>query len=111
MPTKQNVPKVTSVKNKKQVRRRRGTLDEHLCKSIEEKIKQMSTYNPECTEDDSQTEGYARQHFHMDFGFVRGSGCIIKQEDKSIITIINGLNSYLIIVDRVTRFPVKCGVK
>ena len=40
----------------------------------------------------------------MDFGFVRGTGYIIKREDNSTITSIDGYNSYLIIVDRVTRY-------
>ena len=40
----------------------------------------------------------------MDFGFVRGSEYKLKNETGSSITSIDGFNSYLIIVDRVTRY-------
>jgi hypothetical protein len=43
------------------------------------------------------------QTFHMDFGFMRGSGFSEKDEDGRIITNLDGMNSYLIIVDRKTR--------
>ena len=44
------------------------------------------------------------QKFHMDYGFVRGSG--FKEEDKQgrTITSIDGYNSYLSIIDRATRY-------
>ena len=38
------------------------------------------------------TKGEPGQHFHMDFGFVRGSDYTIKSEDKTI-TSIDGYNS------------------
>ena len=44
------------------------------------------------------------QHFHMDFGFVRGSTYTLKQENGPTITSKDGYNSYLIIVDRATRY-------
>ena len=44
------------------------------------------------------------QHLHMDFGFVRGSDWHSKNEDGTLITIIDGQRSYLIIVDRATRY-------
>ena len=44
------------------------------------------------------------QHFHMDFGFVRGSTCTKKQEDGPTITSKNGYNSYILIVDQATRY-------
>ena len=44
------------------------------------------------------------QHFHMDFGFVRGSQYSIKQEDNPTITSKDGYNSYLIIVDQASRY-------
>ena len=47
-------------------------------------------------------KGEPGQHFHMDFGFVRGTGYKIKSEKQSTITNIDGFNSYLLIVDRVT---------
>ena len=42
------------------------------------------------------------QHFHMDFGFVRGKEYNQKRGAKTI-TSIDGKNAYLIIVDRATR--------
>lgn len=40
----------------------------------------------------------------MNFNFVRGSDYETKQEDKPTIIIIDGLNSCIIIVDRVTQY-------
>ena len=54
--------------------------------------------------DDVPSAGVAGQHFHMDFGFVRGSDYSVKRENAPTITSIDGYNSYLIIVDRVTRY-------
>ena len=44
------------------------------------------------------------QHFAMDFGFVRGSGYRVKREDTPTVTSIDRFNSYLIIVDKATRY-------
>ena len=44
------------------------------------------------------------QHFHADFGFVRGSEFSLKLENGKTITSIDGKNSYLLIADRKTRF-------
>ena len=44
------------------------------------------------------------QYFHMDFGFVRGSNYTVKQEHGPTITSKDGFNSYLIAVDRATRY-------
>jgi len=44
------------------------------------------------------------QHLHMDFGFVRGSAFKDKDDQGCIITSIDGFRSYLIIVDRATRY-------
>ena len=44
------------------------------------------------------------QHFHMDFGFVRGSNYNVKEEDGPTVTSKDGYNSYLLIIDRATRF-------
>ena len=73
-------------------------------KLIEQHIEKMSIDDPESTDDSNLQNGHPGQHFHMDFGFVRGTGFRIKQEDKPTITSIDGFNSYLIIVDRVTRY-------
>ena len=54
--------------------------------------------------DDCVQQGVAGQHFHMDFGFVRGSTYNVKQENELTLTSIDGYNSYLIIVDTVTRY-------
>ncbi len=64
----------------------------------------MSMDDPEATDDTEMIKGHAGQHFHMDFGFVRGSGYSIKQENKPTVTSIDGFSSYLIIVDRITRY-------
>ena len=44
------------------------------------------------------------QHFSMDFGFVRGSAYNMKTEDGTTVTSIYGMNSYLSIIDRATRY-------
>ena len=48
--------------------------------------------------------GVAGQYFHMDFKFVRGSSYSIKRKDQPTITSIDRYSSYLIIVDRITRY-------
>ena len=49
-------------------------------------------------------EGQPGQHFHMDFGFVRGSEYRKSNKDGKTVTSIDGKNSYLIIIDRCTRY-------
>ena len=44
------------------------------------------------------------QHFHMDFGFVRGKKYQTTDDEGRIITSIDGYNSYLLIIDRKTRY-------
>ncbi len=44
------------------------------------------------------------QHFAMDFGFVRGSSYNIKTEKGTTVTSLDGMNSYLSIIDRATRY-------
>ena len=44
------------------------------------------------------------QHLHMDFGFVRGSDWSSTNGEGKLITSIDGFRSYLIIVDRATRY-------
>jgi deoxyuridine 5'-triphosphate nucleotidohydrolase len=44
------------------------------------------------------------QHFAMDYGFVRGTAYNIKTEGGSTVTSIDGMNSYLSIIDRATRY-------
>lgn len=40
------------------------------------------------------------QMFQMDYGFVRGSGYSTKDEDGRRITSLDGMNCYLIIIDK-----------
>ena len=40
----------------------------------------------------------------MDFGFVRGSDFAEKTKDGRTITSVDGFNSYLIIVDKASRY-------
>jgi hypothetical protein len=40
----------------------------------------------------------------MDMGFVRGSKYGYKSEDGHLVTSLDGYNSYLLIVDRATRY-------
>ena len=55
--------------------------------------------------DDDTVKGESGQHFHMNFGFERCSEYKVKNETGgSTITSIDGFSSYLIIVDRVTRY-------
>jgi hypothetical protein len=44
------------------------------------------------------------QHFHMDFGFVCGTNFQEKNKEGQTITSIDGKNSYLLIVNRATRY-------
>lgn len=44
------------------------------------------------------------QRFHMDFGFVHASEYKPKQEFSSTITFVDGFDSYIIIVEQVTRY-------
>ena len=74
-------------------------------KEVEDlKIKiQITVYSIHTTED-NLIDGEVGQHFHMDFGFVQGSEYRVKQEHSPTTTSIDGFNSYLIIMDRVTQY-------
>ena len=61
-------------------------------------------YDDSITDDIFIPNAKPGQHFHMDFGFVRGSTYTIKQENGPTITSKDGYNSYLLIIDRVTRY-------
>ena len=69
-----------------------------------EDIPDLFQDDPENIESDLNSESVPGQHFHMDFGFVRGSEYKVKGENQPTITSIDGYNSYLIIVDRVSRY-------
>jgi hypothetical protein len=44
------------------------------------------------------------QHFSADFGFVRGTSFSYKDKDQRTQTSIDGKNSYLVLIDRCTRY-------
>ncbi len=44
------------------------------------------------------------ERFHMDMGFVRGTKYGIKDADGNIVTSLDGYKSYLVIIDRATRY-------
>jgi len=44
------------------------------------------------------------QHFHVDFGFMKGTGYCKQDEEGRTITSIDGFRSYLLIIDRKTRY-------
>ena len=44
------------------------------------------------------------QHYHIDFGFMKGSGYCQKDEEGRTITSIDGYRSYFLIIDRSTRY-------
>ena len=44
------------------------------------------------------------QHFNIDFGFMKGSGYCKKDEEGRTITSIDGYRSYLLVIDRKTRY-------
>jgi hypothetical protein len=44
------------------------------------------------------------QHFHVDFGFMKGSSYCKKDEEGRTITSIDGFCSYFLIIDRKTRY-------
>ena len=46
----------------------------------------------------------AGQYFQMDFGFVRSKDWVSKTEDGTTITSIDGFNSYLLVIDKATRY-------
>jgi dUTP pyrophosphatase len=58
--------------------------------------------------DDSVLEADANllpgQRFHMDFGFMKGSGYSKEDEEGRTITSIDGYRSYLLIIDHKTRY-------
>ena len=69
------------------------------------KIPRPSIDTPADTDDDIHLpHAQPGQHFHIDFGFVRGSDFNYKNNKGSTITSIDGMNSYLAIVDRATRY-------
>jgi hypothetical protein len=64
-------------------------------------IAPTSTSNSNETKDNTLIPG---QHFSIDFEFVRGSTYNIKTETGATVTSLDGMNSYLSIIDRATRY-------
>jgi hypothetical protein len=62
--------------------------------------------NERNNQEGNQTSGklHPGQHLHMDFSFLQGSAFAAKTKDGQLITSIDGFRSYLIIVDRATRY-------
>jgi dUTP pyrophosphatase len=56
------------------------------------------------TIEDSSTNCDPGQHYHVDFGFMKGSGYCNKDEEGRTITSIDGFRSYFLIIDRKTRY-------
>ena len=46
---------------------------EKLCQEIQQTFEKRSMDDPEATEDINIIDGHVGQHFHMNFGFVRGT--------------------------------------
>ena len=88
--------------------------NKHKCKNKSIREKTMNTGEPDTRDmfsdhpahisDELNEKIDPGQHFAMDFGFVRGSGYKVKMEDAPTVTSIDGFNSYLIIVDKATRY-------
>jgi hypothetical protein len=58
-------------------------------------------------EDDDATDllnALPGQHFSGDFGFMKGSGYCKKDEEGRTITSIDGMSTYFLIIDRVTKY-------
>jgi dUTP pyrophosphatase len=80
--------------------------DDPLPSTTEQKSAEIRPIPPDVSEtlsnqDDDILPG---QVFHIDMGFMRGSDFTGKAEDGRIITSIDGFNSYLLIIDRKTRY-------
>jgi dUTP pyrophosphatase len=54
--------------------------------------------------DTTEDNSFPGQHFGVDFGFMKGSGYCKKDEEGRTITSIDGYRSYLLVIDRKTRY-------
>jgi dUTP pyrophosphatase len=67
---------------------------------------QTATFD-DCFDDNSDDASVScdpGQHFHVDFGFMKGSGYCKKDEEGRTITSIDGFRSYFLVIDRKTRY-------
>ena len=60
--------------------------------------KQINDHDEDICE--ATPKGSPGQHFHIDFGFVKGKD----DDNRTVHTSIDGYNCYVLIIDRVTRF-------
>ena len=76
--------------------------------NVEEKIEsikeQIDEHIDEILDDVYLPDAVPGQHFHADFGFVRGSEYKISTKEGKTVTSIDGKNSYCLIVDRASRY-------
>ena len=71
-----------------------------LPKELQDKVK-TTTKNDTLLPKDQYSVG---QHLHMDFGFVRGSDWSKKDNDGKLVTSVDYYRSYLLIIDRASRY-------
>jgi len=62
----------------------------------------QSNESPQPT--DTETPCLPGEQFHMDIGFVRGTQFSYRDGGGTLVTSLDGFNSYLIIVDKATRY-------
>jgi transposase InsO family protein len=60
--------------------------------------------SPELPSPESDPSHQPGQNFHMDFGFMRGSGFDAKDKEGNTITSIDGYRSYLLIIDKCSQY-------
>lgn len=75
------------------------------------KSKGTKTTSPKPIKPGKQLKGQPGQHFHIDFGFVRGQedsydikNDNLPQQKGKIVKSIDGFNCYVIVVDRITHY-------
>ena len=56
------------------------------------------------TQQQQQNFAAVGQHLHMDYGFVRGSDWSRKENDGKLVTSIDKYRSYLLVIDRYSRY-------
>ena len=90
------MPEKLSIKQKFGRNKKKSKISQAATELVKEMI------NQEKDDDLYLPNAEAGQHFHMDFGFVRGKSFAKTINDKTI-TSIDGKKAYLIVVDRSTR--------
>jgi transposase InsO family protein len=67
-------------------------------------IGEQKEYVKSIKKDSSLLNSKPGEHLHMDFGFLQGSDWKKKDSDGRTVTSIDGYRSYLLIIDRATRY-------